>query len=86
MSRLNGKHLNPAAVERAQLLGAQKKHINSLNRLIWILIKKAGGEVRVPQEEMNTAVGWHFTIEPDKSNPNEIVFKATIEPVDKATS
>lgn len=65
------------------IIANQKKHINSLNRLIWILVHHAGDEVRVPQTEMNTPEGWKFAIEPDPDKPSEIVFKATLDAPNK---
>jgi len=75
--KTNGKHLN----EQSVLLANQKKHINSLNRLIWILIRQAGGEVRVSHRDMALIPDkWNFSIAPDPNKPEEIVFKATDGP------
>ena len=62
------------------LIANQKKHINSLNRFIWMLINKAGGEVRMShKDEMTLPEGWKFCIEPDPNNPDVIVFSTNTD-------
>jgi len=72
MSKQNGQSLQEPRV----LIAQQKHHINTMNRMIWLLVTQAGGEVRVKKEKMSTMPdSWMLDINNDDTT-GEVVFRA----------
>lgn len=72
MSNKNGQSLQEPRV----LIAQQKHHINTMNRMIWLLVTQAGGEVRVKKEKMSAMPdSWMLDINSDDAT-GEVVFIA----------
>lgn len=71
ISNGNGKLQEPRV-----LIAQQKHHINTMNRMIWLLVAHAGGEVRINRERMKLmSETWTLDIHNDEAT-SEVVFRA----------
>ena len=82
--------LNEQCVEQAEIVARlrtnvemQKRQINELNRFVWLLIKRQGGQVDMTKNELDDfPTNWSLQINWSEEK-QAVEFKAATKPVDK---